>query len=113
MKPIPNYKPLQERLQEEKDYFLKLLEKIKTNLTIPQFKDLQKYLKILNLLIDTRKEITTLNQENIKLFNETTNTKENVQSIITDILKPFLSHEEIEEIIYVFDIWIINGEPAY
>lgn len=113
MEQIPNYKPLNVRLQEEKDYFLKLLEKIKTNLTIPQFKDLQKYLKILNLLIDTRKEITTLNQENIKLFNETTNTKENVQNMIIDILKPFLSHEEIEEIIYVFDIWIINGEPAY
>jgi len=113
MEQIPNYKPINVRLQEEKDYFLKLLEKIKTNLTIPQFKDLQKYLKILNLLIDARKEITTLNQENIKLFNETTNTKENVQNMIIDILKPFLSHEEIEEIIYVFDIWIINGEPAY
>lgn len=113
MEQIPNYKPLNVRLQEEKDYFLKLLEKIRTNLTIPQFKDLQKYLEILNLLIDTRKEITTLNQENVKLFNEITNTKENVQNIINDILKPFLSHEEIEEIIYVFDIWIIDGKPAY
>ena len=111
MKPIPNYKPLQERLQEEKDYFFKLLEKIKNNLTIPQFKDLQKYLKTNNALVDARYFISEIEDE--ELIKQIRESKITCEKRINHLLEKFLSEEEIFDTEYIFDRWIIDGKPAY
>ena len=111
MKPIPNYKPLQERLQEEKEYFFKLLEKIKNNLTIPQFKDLQKYLQTNNGLVDARYYINEIDDESLK--KEIRNAKKLCEYRINTLLESFLTEEEIFDTEYIFDRWIIDGKPAY
>lgn len=111
MKPIPNYKPLQERLQEEKDYFFKLLEKIKNNMTIPQFKDLQSYLKTNNGLIDSIYCINQIEDEELK--KKIRVAKNICENRINKMLENFLSEEEISDTIYIFDRWIIEGKPAY
>ena len=111
MKPIPNYKPLQERLQEEKDYFFKLLEKIKNNLTIPQFKDLQKYLQTNNALIDASYYINNIEEKEKK--KQLRASKKICESRISKLLESFLTEEEIFDSEYIFDRWIIDGKPAY
>ena len=111
MKPIPNYKPLQERLQEEKEYFFKLLEKIKNNLTIPQFKDLQKYLQTNNALVDARYFINEIEDEELK--KQIRESKKICEYRISKLLESFLTEEEIFDSEYIFDRWIIDGKPAY
>lgn len=111
MKPIPNYKPLNVRLQEEKDYFLKLLEKIKTNLTVPQFKDLQKYLQTNNALVYARYFINEIEDEELK--KQIYKSKKTCENRINQLLEKFLSEEEIFDTAYIFDRWIIDGKPAY
>lgn len=110
---IPNYKTLSERLQEEKEYFDKLFEKINNGLTIPQFKDLQKYLKAFNAIVDARQQINSLEHKDEDLFNELRIARNTVENNITNMLKSFLSEEEIEYILYIFDLWIINGKASY
>ena len=111
MEKIPNYKTLPERLQDEKNYFYKLLEKIKNNLTIPQFKDLQKYLQTNNGLVDARYYINEIEDEELK--KQIRESKKTCENRINKLLEKFLSEEEIFDTIYIFDRWIIDGKPSY
>lgn len=111
MEKIPNYKTLPERLQEEKEYFLKLLENLKNNLTIPQFKELQIYLKTNNALVDARYFINEIEDEELK--KQIRESKKTCEKRINQLLEKFLSKEEIFDTVYIFDRWIIDGKPAY
>lgn len=107
MEQNPNYKPINVRLQDKNDYFLKLLKKIKTNLTVLQFKDLQKYLKTNNALVDARYFINEIEDE--KLKNQIRESKKTCEKRINQLLEKFLSEEEIFDTAYIFDRWIIDG----
>lgn len=105
MEQIPNYKPLSQRLQEEREYFEKLYAKLQEYLSDRQMEQLKHYLKTYNALVDAAKEISYCNPY---ILNQITHAKKSVIEDMNKLLGIDFTDEEKEEILYVFDIPIIN-----
>lgn len=105
MEQIPNYKPLSQRLQEEREYFKKLYTKLQKYLSKYEMELLKHYLKTYNHLVDAANEISFCSDIILKDIAHAKN------EVVTDMDNMFgndFTDKEKEEILYVFDIYIIN-----
>lgn len=102
---IPNYKTLNSRLKEERAYFKKLYNKLKKHLSENQMELLKHYLKTYNHLVDAAKEISFCND---CILKDIAHAKKEVVADMNNMLGIDFTDDEKEEILYVFDIPIIN-----
>lgn len=102
---IPNYKTLNSRLKEERAYFKKLYAKIKKHLNEHYLELLKHYLKTYNSLTDAAKEISYCNN---CILKDIAHAKREVIDDMNNMLGTDFTDEEKEEILYVFDIPILN-----
>ena len=93
-KVIPNYKSLNSRLKEERAYFKKLYAKLQKHLS-----------KSYNSLVDAAKEISFCSDIILRQIAEA---KKAVNEDMDNMLGIDFTDEEKEQILYIFDIPIIN-----
>lgn len=104
-KVIPNYKSLNSRLKEERAYFKKLYVKLQKHLSEHEMELLKHYLKTYNHLVDAAKEISFCSDIILK---DIAHAKNEVVTDMDNMLGIDFTDEEKDEILYVFDIPIIN-----
>ena len=102
---IPNYKSLNSRLKEERTYFKKLYTKLQKHLSEHEMELLKHYLKSYNSLVDAAKEISFCSDIILRQIAEA---KKAINEDMDNMFGIDFSDEEKEQILYVFDIPIIN-----